>query len=201
MLPAPWTGVRGYRAGPLRTRRSIAPVARLLQLLRVTLRPRPAIPGQGVLDPSVTTLRVGPGDLDLYLHVNNGAFLQMMDVGRSNFIADLGGFPLLQEKRWYPVVAAQTVTYRRSLTLGQRVDLTTRVVGWDERVVYLEQVFRRGDELCARGLVAGRFLTRGSDERVPAPQVVQLLGAGMTSPEIPEDVAGWAGSLGVAHRA
>lgn len=176
-------------------------MARLLQLLRVTLRPRPAIPGQGVLDPSVTTLRIRPGDLDFYLHVNNGTYLQMMDVGRSNYIADLGGFPLLQDKGWYPVVAAQTVTYRRSLTLGQRVDITTRVVGWDERVVYLEQVFTRGEELCARGLVAGRFLTRGSGERVPAPQVLDLLGSGMPSPELPEDVAGWAGSLGVAHRA
>jgi YbgC/YbaW family acyl-CoA thioester hydrolase len=177
------------------------PVARQLQLLRVLARPRPAVPGQGLLDPSVTSMRVRPADLDIYLHVNNGVYLQMMDVARTNYIADLGGFPLLQEKRWYPVVAAQTVTYRRSLTLGQRFDITTRVVGWDERVVYLEQVFTRGGELCARGLVAGRFLTRGTNDRVPAPQVVALLGEGTGAPELPEDVAGWAASLGVAHRA
>lgn len=175
-------------------------MARQLQLIRILARPRPAVPGRGVLDPSVTTMRVQPPDLDIYLHVNNGVYLQMMDVARTNYIADLGGFPLLRAKGWYPVVAAQTVSYRRSLTLGQRFEITTRVVGWDERVAYLEQVFTRGGDLCARGLVAGRFLTRGSGERVPAPQVVALLGEAVPPPELPADVAGWAQALGVAHR-
>lgn len=176
-------------------------MARQLQLLHVLARPRPSVRGQGILDPSVTAMRVRPADLDIYLHVNNGTYLQMMDVARTNYIADLGGFPLLKGKGWYPVVAAQTVTYRRSMTLGQRFAITTRVVGWDERVVYLEQVFTRGEELCARGLVAGRFLTRGSGARVPAPEVIGLLDAAAVAPALPEDVAGWARALGVAHRA
>ena len=175
-------------------------VARQFQLIRTTARPRPAIPGQGILDPSVLHLRVRPADLDVYLHVNNGVYLQMMDVARSTYIADLGGFPLLKEKRWYPVVAAQTVNYRRSLTLGQRFEITTTVVGWDQRVIYLEQVFTRGDELVARGLVAGRFLTRGSGARVPATDVAALLAPGVSSPPLPADVEQWARAIDVAHR-
>jgi len=176
-------------------------VSRQLHLLLATVRPRKTVPAQHVLDPSVTTLRVLPTDLDLYLHVNNGTYLQMMDVGRSNYIADVGGFPRLAEKRWYPVVAASTMTYRRSLRLGDRVELTTRVLGWDERVVYLEQVFTRRGERCARGVVAGRFLTRGSGERVAAPRVVEhLAGAHLDSPEVPDDVLRWARALDVAHR-
>lgn len=146
-------------------------------------------------------MRVRPADLDIYLHVNNGVYLQMMDVARTNYIADLGGFPLLKERRWYPVVAAQTVSYRRSLKLGQRFDITTSVVGWDERVIYLEQIFSRAGERCARGLVAGRFLSRGSSERVPAPEVVEALAPGTLQPELPSDVASWAQALDVAHRA
>lgn len=149
----------------------------------------------------MTTLRVLPTDLDLYLHVNNGTYLQMMDVARTNYIADLGGFPLLREAGWYPVVAASTMTYRRSLALGQRVEITTRVLGWDERVVYLEPVFTRRGERCARGIVAGRFLTRGTGERVPAPRVVELLaGEALASPQVPADVLAWARALDVAHR-
>lgn len=176
------------------------PVARQLQLLRTTLRPRRALPGQGILDPSVLQMRVRPGDLDVYLHVNNGVYLQMMDVARSAYIADLGGFPLLRRQGWYPVVAAQTVTYRRSLTLGQRFRITTRVVGWDPRVIYLEQLFTRGEQLCARGLVAGRFLTRGSGARVPATDVAALLAPGVASPPLPADVEQWARAVDVAHR-
>lgn len=176
-------------------------VARQLDLLRALLRPRPPVPGQGILDPSVTRMRVRPPDLDIYLHVNNGTYLQMMDVARTNYIADIGGFPLLKQARWYPVVAAQTVSYRRSLTLGQSFEITTRVVGWDARVVYLEQIFTRGAEHVARGMVAGRFLTRGTNDRVPAPQVIGLLDRDVPSPELPEDIALWARAVDVAHRA
>nr|WP_306238827.1 acyl-CoA thioesterase [Ornithinimicrobium sp. HY1745] len=164
------------------------------------MRPRAEIPGQGLLGPSTTTMRVRPADLDIYLHVNNGVYLQMMDVARTNYIADLGGFGLFKAKGWYPVVAAQTVSYRRSLTLGQRFEIRTSVVGWDERVIYLEQIFSRDGEHCARGLVAGRFLSRGSTERVPAPQVVELLGRDVVEPDLPKDVADWARAMGVAHK-
>jgi acyl-CoA thioesterase FadM len=172
----------------------------MIQLALATLKPRKPIPGQGLLDPSVTVMRVHPGDLDLYLHVNNGVYLQMMDVGRSNFIADIDGFRRLGGRKWYPVVAASTVKYRRSLKLWDKFELTTRVLGWDERVVYIEQEFTCRGEQYAKGYVAGRFL--GPDgARVPAPDVVALVGdVPATSPELPREVADWATAVDVAHR-
>lgn len=175
-------------------------MTRTLQLALATYRPRKAVPGQGLFDPSVTRMRVWPTDLDVYRHVNNGVYLQCMDVGRSNFLADLGSFAALNERHWYPVVAAQTIKYRRSLTLGQRFELTTTVLGWDARVVYLEQAFSRNGEHVARGVVAGRFLGRGG-ERVAAPDVVALIaGAPAESPALPDDVAAWARAVDVAAR-
>lgn len=174
-------------------------MSRQIHLTYAVLRPRPAVPGRGPLDPSVMRTRVRPGDLDMYLHVNNGVYLQMMDIARSHLLADLGAFGLLREKRWYPVVAASTMTYRRSLKLFDPVEITSRVVGWDPRVIYLEQVFTRRGELAARGIVAGRFLSRDGG-RVPAPDVVGLLGGPPESPELPDDVAAWARAIDVAHR-
>ncbi|MEZ0447841.1 acyl-CoA thioesterase [Cellulomonas sp. ICMP 17802] len=172
----------------------------MIQLALASARPRAAVPGRGLLDPSVTRLRVRLGDLDFYRHVNNGVYLALMDVGRANFLADLGAFGHLRERGWYPVVAASTVTYRRSLTLGQRFEISTRVLGWDARVVYLEQTFSRNGEHIARGIVAGRFLSRSGD-RVPAPDVVALLGGpGVDSPPLPDDVAAWARAVDVAAR-
>jgi len=175
-------------------------VTRTLQLAYASFRPRPAVPGQTVLSPSVTSMRVHLGDIDLYRHVNNGVYLQYMDIGRANYIADLAGYTLLNQRGWYPVVAASTVKYRRSLTLGQRFTQTTRVLGWDERVVYMEQVFERGGDHIARGIVAGRFLARDG-RRIPAPDVVRLLtGDAVESPDLPSDVATWASAVDVAHR-
>ncbi|GAA1403548.1 MULTISPECIES: acyl-CoA thioesterase [Oerskovia] len=174
-------------------------MTRQIQLTIASTLPRRAVPGRGVLDPSVTRMRVRPGDLDFYLHVNNGVYLQMMDVARSNFLADLGAFGLLRDKGWYPVVASSTMKYRRSLQLWDRFEITTRVLGWDERVVYLEQVFTRGGDLCARGLIAGRFLSKAGD-RIPGPDVVALLGTSTVSPELPTDVRDWAQAVDVAAR-
>ncbi len=173
----------------------------MIQLAWASLRPRTPVPGQVLLDPSVTVLRVHPGDLDVYLHVNNGAYLQMMDVGRSNYLADIDGFRRLRPRGWYPVVAASTMRYKRSLRLGDKVTLTTRVLGWDERVVFLEQAFTCRGELYAKGYVAGRFLgPHGA--RVPAPDVVALMaeGAPLSSPALPDEVAAWARALDIAHR-
>ncbi|WP_106269542.1 MULTISPECIES: acyl-CoA thioesterase [Isoptericola] len=176
-------------------------MTRMIQLARASLLPRRRVPGRGLLDPSTTVLRVHPGDLDLYLHVNNGSYLQMMDVARSNLIADLGGFPLLKDEGWYPVVAASTVTYKRSLQLFERVEISTRVLGWDARVVYIEQVFTCRGRFSARGWVAGRFLGKDGSRVAPA-DVVALLGddVGVESPALPEDLAAWARSVDVAHR-
>lgn len=145
-------------------------------------------------------MRVNPVDLDLYWHVNNGVYLQMMDVARSNFLADLGALELLKGPGWYPVVASSTMSYRRSLKLWDKFEIHTRVLGWDPRIVYLEQSFWRDDAQYARGLVAGRFLSRNG-ERVSGDDVVGLLEEDPVKPDLPEDVAAWADALGIAYRA
>ncbi|WP_277213112.1 acyl-CoA thioesterase [Isoptericola croceus] len=176
-------------------------MTRMIQLAKASLLPRTPVPGRGLLEASTTVLRVHPGDLDMYFHVNNGSYLQMMDVARSNLIADLGGFRLLKDKGWYPVVAASTMMYKRSLQLFDRVEISTRVLGWDARVVYIEQVFTCRGTFSARGWVAGRFLGKDGSRVAPA-DVVGLLGGGrpVASPTLPDDVAAWARSVDVAHR-
>lgn len=174
----------------------------MIQLTWASLRPRKPVPGMTILDPSVTTMRVHPGDLDFYGHVNNGVYLQMMDIARSNFIADLDGFHRLGDRKWYPVVAASTMRYKRSLKLWDKFEITTRVLGWDERIAYLQQDFTCRGQLYAQGYVAGRFLGPKA-ARIAAPDVVALLGSSAPpeSPVLPDDVAAWARALDVAHRA
>ncbi|WP_125777368.1 acyl-CoA thioesterase [Antribacter gilvus] len=175
-------------------------MTRMLHLTWASLVPRRKVPGRGILDASVTRMRVLPADLDYYLHVNNGAYLQMMDVARSNMLADLGAFPLAREKGWLPVVAASTVKYRRSLQLWERFEITTRVIGWDARVFYMEQVFTRRGDLCARGIVAGRFLDRTGNRIAPQDVIELFAGEPVESPALPDDVVAWARAFDVAPR-
>lgn len=50
----------------------------------------------------------------------------------------------ISERGWYPEVAGQTITYRKSLQPVQKFDLYTRLVGYDGLWVYVEQTFRVG---------------------------------------------------------
>ncbi len=86
-------------------------------------------------------MRVWPNDLDIFLHVNNGVYLTMMDLGRTDMMLRSGIFQPIRKKGWYPVVAAETIRFQRSLKLFQKFSITTEVVGWDEKSIYMQQVF------------------------------------------------------------
>ena len=61
----------------------------LLRLLRVLIAAR--FRGRiDVLDESVLNLVVWPTDLDLNLHMNNGRYLSVMDLGRIDHVARTG---------------------------------------------------------------------------------------------------------------
>lgn len=110
-----------------------------------------------------TAFRVWPTDLDLLGHMNNGKYLTIMDLARMDLMLRSGTWKRLTARGWYPVVAGQTITYRRSLEPFRSFRVRTRLIGSDERWIYLEQTFltgRRGREIAAQAIVRARFLRR-----------------------------------------
>ena len=142
-------------------------------------RLRPAVP---VLGPCRTPFRVLPTDLDVLRHVNNGTYLSLMDLGRVDLMRRSGLFGRLGAKGWYPVVTAETIQFRRSLVLGQRFSIVTRVIGWDDRAIVMEQRFERGGETIAQAYVRARFLRREGGT-VPTAELMAL--AGVTDDQMP----------------
>ncbi|WP_084078367.1 thioesterase family protein [Demequina sp. NBRC 110057] len=111
-------------------------------------------------DEAVTPFRVAPTDLDLLGHMNNGRYLTLMDLGRLDLMIRSGFWADLDTHGWFPVVAGQTITFRKELRLGQRFEIRTRILGLDDRWGYLEQRFCVGDTVHAHALVRTRFLKR-----------------------------------------
>ena len=69
-----------------------------------------------------TPLRVLPGDIDAYQHLNNGRYLTLCDIGRYDWSSRTGMLKVFKEHRWFPVIATAAVTFRRSLELFQRFE-------------------------------------------------------------------------------
>jgi acyl-CoA thioesterase FadM len=146
---------------------------------------------------------VWPTDLDVLRHVNNGVYLSLMDLGRVDLLMRSGVLGKLSARGWYPVVAAETIQFRRSLTVFQPFVIETRVLGWDDRSIYLEQRFSRpGDtgETIALAAIRGRFLAKGGGT-VSMTDLLALAGHNEPSPELPGWVRRWDEDLREQRRA
>jgi YbgC/YbaW family acyl-CoA thioester hydrolase len=141
-------------------------------LLQFTWRLRRRV---GIHDVGRLPMRVTLTDIDVLRHVNNGIYLSLMDLGRWDLMLRAGVWQRMLREGVYPVVASSTMTYRKSLQLGQRYVLESKVVGYDDRSIYLEQRFTVRGEIFARGIVRGRFLKRTGGV-VSTDELVRLLG-------------------------
>ncbi len=147
----------------------------------------------GPLAESVITLRVWPNDLDLNLHLNNGRFLTIMDLGRFDLMFRLGLVGVAFKNRWRPMLGAGTIRFRKPLAPFARYQLKTRLVCWDDKWLYFEQRFEKDGRIAAAALVRG--LLRGPEGNVPTAELLAASGFQVDSPPIPEPVRAWLGWL------
>jgi len=143
-----------------------------------------------LLGPCTTPFHVWPNDLDVYMHMNNGAYLTIMDLARTDMMIRSRMLKPIINRRWYPVVAAETIRFKRSLKLFQRYDITTEVVCWDHWAIYLVQTFKRNEAFVAKAVIEARFLST-SGERITADQIIKAVGMNEASPPMPEWIADW----------
>jgi acyl-CoA thioesterase FadM len=70
-----------------------------------------------LMDKAETSFRVWPTDLDILMHMNNGKYLSLMDLGRIDLMQRCGAAKVLKANKIFPVVAAETIHFRKSLKL------------------------------------------------------------------------------------
>lgn len=147
-------------------------------------------PAMGPLDECSTKLRVWVNDIDIYLHMNNGRYLTIMDIGRTELIVRTGLFKKLFAHKIYPVVASEMIRFNRSIDAFQGYELKTRILGWDDKYFYLVQKFIRKESLCAQAVVKVRFLQKGVG-KIPPQKVIDAYGAPVSAPALPLWVHEW----------
>jgi len=157
----------------------------LLLFLTAPFRPRCEL-----LGPVRKRFIVWPPDLDVLFHVNNGVYLSMLDVARVDLLLRSGMARQLRRNGFYPVVAAETIRFRRSLQLFQIFDVETTVVAWDDKAFIIQHRFLRGEELVAEAIVRARFLRRGGGT-VSSRELLDLVGRSEPSPPLPAWIEAW----------
>lgn len=82
--------------------------------------------------------RVWPHDLDTSMHLNNGRYWTLMDLGRADIMIRSGLWRPIMKNGWVPVVSAGQIRFRRELRPFQPFALETRILTWLEGHVVIE---------------------------------------------------------------
>jgi acyl-CoA thioesterase FadM len=129
-------------------------------------------------------LRAWPTDLDVNLHVNNGRYLALADIGRMHWFVRTGVLKIARQQKAFPVVGDVLAKFRRDLKAFQTVEIHTRLLGWDHRWGFLEHRFVRNDRVM--GVVAVRGVFKGPAGTLDPGTLLTGLAASARSPELPE---------------
>jgi len=122
-----------------------------------------------------TNFWVNPLDLDINMHMNNGRYLSIMDLGRMDLMIKSGIFWKLFSKGFYPVVASEGIRFKKSLEPFQFFELVTQIESWDEKDFYMSQKFYHKRQIVAEGYIKGRFKQRGRKGSVPTKELFEMI--------------------------
>ncbi|MBU6418569.1 MAG: acyl-CoA thioesterase [Proteobacteria bacterium] len=157
----------------------------LAVILGATWRPK-----LGMQDVSALNFRVWPLDLDLNLHMTNSRYLALMDLGRTDLILRAGAWPVMRREKLGVVLAGSAMRFRRPLPPFARFNLATRLLGWDERWMYVEQVFTGPEGVACSAVMRAAFTKAG--RLVPPGPVLEAAVPGLVKLDAPGWVADWA---------
>ena len=169
---------------------------RLIWLLLTTrFRPRLDLPA----DASVLPFRVWFHDLDTSLHMNNGRYWTLMDLGRLDLMLRSGLWRAVLRHRWLPVVNAGTIRFRREMRLFRPFRVETTILCWSESWLVMQHRMlmqgRDGTEIVAAvALVRAALYDKKARAYVPVARLLGEIGITAESPEPSPEVAAFLAS-------
>ncbi|NCT41334.1 MAG: thioesterase [Alphaproteobacteria bacterium] len=150
-----------------------------------------------LLETSITHFHVLPNDLDLNMHMNNGRYLTVMDLGRIDLMMRCGLLQKALKHKYAPVLGSVKMRYRLPLLPFQPYELQTRIVCWDEKWAYMEQRFiitsgTKKGAIAAIAIIKAGMYDPKAKETVKPDALMSLLELGqVASPDMPDYFKDW----------
>jgi len=143
-------------------------------------------PSLDLMDKSVLKFYVLPNDLDINMHMNNGRFNSIMDLGRVDILLRSGLLKIIYKKKWFAVVGSIHTRFKRPLKLFQAYELHSQLIYWDEKWSWIEQKMYSDGKLISSALV--QTLVRRKGENVPTSELQSLMGVNYPTPVITDEI-------------
>lgn len=116
--------------------------------------------------------------LDTFGHVNNAAYLTLLEDARWDLITQRGyGLPKIQQTGLGPVILELKLTFKKELRLREEIIIETQMLSYEGRIGQLSQKMLRDGELCCKAeFVMGLFSLRERKLVAPTPEWLAALG-------------------------
>lgn len=142
---------------------------------------------------SLLHFRVWPHDLDTNLHMNNGRYLTIADLGRTDLLLRMGLIKLVLKEGLQPMLSGSAIRYRRELRPFQAFRLESSILCWRGTSFVMQHRFvikgKDGqDQTAAIALVRGGLYDKKRRLFVGAERLAQAVGYTGESPEITQDI-------------
>jgi len=128
-------------------------------------------------------------DCDLNGHLTNSKYLAFMDLGRVSLIQQIGLLKIFYQRRSFPVLQSIDMTFIKEIRPGSRLLLKTKLLGLDEKYIYLEQRFLVNDRLHAIARVRGVFI--GAKGKLSNDELLLLIKDKGEIPILPASIDVW----------
>lgn len=157
-------------------------------------------------DVSRVPFRVWFHDLDTSLHMNNGRYWTLMDLGRTDLMLRGGLWRAVVKHGWTPVISAGKIRFRRELRFFKPFTLETRVLCWAETWLVMEHRLvskgAKGQDITnAVALVRAGLYDRNAREFVAIQRMMDEMRVTATSPEPSPEVQAFLDAEGAMRRA
>ena len=118
-------------------------------------------------------MMVLPNDLDINLHMNNGRYLTLCDLNRVDLFIRTGLLRTMRKRKWFPVIAEHTMSYKKSLHPFERYTAELEVTHWDDKYFYMTHTFSTAERVVATGTSKGAIRSR-SEVIKPAEVIIAV---------------------------
>ncbi|KAK3912520.1 Protein THEM6 [Frankliniella fusca] len=133
-------------------------------------------------------------DVDIFWrHMNNARYVRDLDFARFHFYDRSGIYEEIMKRKGHALQGATTVRYRRTIPIFTAYKITTKVIHWDDKAIYIEQQFITvGD-----GFVRAIILSKQNILDIDVLDMMKKL-TGCEPGEAPEELTLWLQGVEVA---
>ena len=147
------------------------------------------LPPLPLLGTHVSHHRCWPQDIDLFMEMNNGRILTILDLGRTTLANRVGLLRVLRDQKWGLTMAGASVRYRKRIRPFVKFRVVSKAVGWDDKFMYLDQSIWIGQDCAVQALYRSALTENG--RLVQPARLLDALGQNPVQPPLPDWVQAW----------